>query len=333
MNTNLSEMVVVVTGASSGIGRATALRFAGEGCAVVVTARREEALHNLVEDCRRVGARAALEVPADVTEEGALGEVARRAMEAFGRLDVWVNDAAVTALGAFEATPPEVFRRVIDTNLFGYVHGLRAALPPMRQQGRGVIVNVASIVGKAGQPMASAYAASKAAVVGLSESVRMELQDTPGIHLCTILPATIDTPLFQHAANYSGHEVQAPPPVYYPEQVADAIVQTVRRPRAEVIVGGAGRAIVALHKLAPGLAERLYARQVKKGHFKATPAEPTAGNVFAPMAGYSGSHGGWHAPPKKSSGMLTLGGAALGIGLGVWMATRQRRRQPPLASQ
>lgn len=330
MDKRMSNKVVVVTGASTGIGRATALHFARLGAAVVAVARSEEDLGSLVEVCENVGGRA-LAAPADVTDEEAVRNVARRAFETFGHLDVWVNNAAVHALGSFEQTPPDVFRRVIETNLFGYIHGMRAALPYFRERGEGIIINVASVVGETGQAFASAYATSKAAIMGLSESVRMELMDAPGIHVCRVLPATIDTPIFQHAANYSGRAVRAMPPVYGPEQVAEAIVSLARKPRPEVTVGGAGKMMVAMHRIAPALTERVMARQVDKTHFRDRPAADSEGNVFEPRAPRRAIYGGWRPPERPSAPVPTrkrLGQVALGASvvlLAVW-GLKQRRR-------
>jgi NAD(P)-dependent dehydrogenase (short-subunit alcohol dehydrogenase family) len=165
----LSDSVVVVTGASSGIGRATALAFAREGAALVVAARRREPLDSLVEECRALGA-SALAAPTDMTDERAVRDLARRPLETFGRLDVWVNNAAVGALGDFEAIPPDVFRRTVDVGFFGYVHGARAAIAHFRTHGEGVIINVASMVGKMAMPYCTPYVAAKFAVVGFSET-------------------------------------------------------------------------------------------------------------------------------------------------------------------
>jgi short-subunit dehydrogenase len=193
------------------------------------------------------------------------------------RIDVWVNNAAVTLFARIEEAPYEAYRKVLETNLFGYIHSARAVLPYFRKQGSGTLINVSSVVGKPGSPFVSAYTISKFGIVGLSESLRMELQDAPDIHVCTVLPASIDTPLFQHAANFMGRAVKPLEPIYSADQVANAIVDLARRPRREIMVGNAGRIQALMHAIAPGLIERRYAKQVEKNHFQDKPApESTA---------------------------------------------------------
>jgi NAD(P)-dependent dehydrogenase (short-subunit alcohol dehydrogenase family) len=330
MGLAISDTVTVITGASSGIGRATALRLAGRRGTVVLASRQPEALREVALECRERGGQA-LAVPTDVTDEEQVQELGRQAIAAFGRIDVWVNDAAVTMLGRFEESPPEAFRRVIDTNFFGYVHGVRAALPYFREQGHGILINVASVVSRVGNPFATAYAASKAAVLAFSESLRMELRDTPGIRVCNVLPATIDTPLFQHAANFAGRAVRAMPPVYAPEEVAEAIVDLIHHPRREVKVGNAGR-MIALRALLPrALTEWAMARKIEREHFQNRPSRPSIGNVFQPQPELNAVHGGWMENGGAPSAARIGGTLAVAAGLGLlayYLASRPHPAEP-----
>src|SRR5215217_1950573 len=227
--------VVVITGASSGIGRATALRFAKSGAALVLTARGAEALESAAADCRAVGAEAEA-WPVDVTDEDAMLELAQRTVERFGRIDVWVNDAAVGVFGLIDELPMDDVRRVLDVNIVGCVHGVRAVLPVMKRQGFGVIINVSSLTAPIAQPYTAPYSMSKAAIRSLGASVRSELRlgGHSGVRVCTVMPPAIDTPFFDNAGNYTGRKARALPPVYSPEKVARIITRLARFPRREV---------------------------------------------------------------------------------------------------
>ncbi len=310
----VSDSVVVITGASSGIGKATAYELAHHGAALVLASRREEALDEVRKRCEERGAHA-LAVPTDVTNEDQVKELAKRAAETFGRIDVWMNNAAVTLFGKVEETPTRPYFRVIETNLFGYILGARAVLPYFREQGHGTLINMDSVVGSTPQPYTSAYVISKAGIRALSASIRMELSldGAKNIHVSTIMPATIDTPFFQHAANYTGREVKAMEPVYPPEKVARAVVQMIESPKREVYVGAAGRLMAAEHAVAPGFWEWMGARQVDANHLKETPAEQSEGNLWEPSSRYTGVHGGWQHDGGFPIGKLALAGTALAV--------------------
>jgi short-subunit dehydrogenase len=283
---------VVVTGASSGIGRATALAFAAEGARLVLAARRPQPLEELAETCRQRGA-SAVAVPTDVADANAVRRLADTAVERFGGIDVWVNNAAVTAFTRFGEEPVEVSRRVLEVNALGQLHGARAALPVMRDQGRGVLVNVGSVLSVVPSPYQAAYVMSKAAVRALSGCLRQELYDAPGVRVCTVLIGPVDTPLFDHAANFTGWALRVPPPVYRPERVAATIVRCAARPRDEVHAGLQPRLVALQHRLARRLSERLTAAAVRRGHFTDAYAEPTSGNVLEPVPGGTTASGGW----------------------------------------
>ena len=318
-----SMRVVVVTGASGGIGRATALELARRRNSLVLVARRGAALEDLADLCRAAGGRAIV-AAGDVTEPGFLESVARRALDTFGRLDAWVNNAAVAAFGRFEDVPLPEMRRVMETNFFGYVHGARAALGAFREQGHGVLVQVASVVGRSGQLMASAYAASKGAVLGLSRSLRQELLDEPGIRVCDVLPSAIDTPLFQNSANHTGGVVRPAPPVDAPEKVACAIAALLQRPRREVVVGASGRGLLFLRWLSPALAERALGRDLQRWQRENRPEEAHPGNLFEPARGPARAHGGWRLRRSRQAFVGVAAAALLGAGA-AWLASARAR--------
>lgn len=304
---------VVVTGASSGIGRATALAFARGGHALAVVARRGDALEELATQCRGYGAEV-LVMPADVTDPAAMDGIARTVASRFGWVDVWVNNAAVGAYGRIEEMPARLWRRVVEVDLVGYYHGVRAALPWFREQGRGVLINVASMLGKTPAPYQSAYVVSKHGARALSDCVRQEVQDVKGISVCTVLPGAVDTPFYHSAANLTGHRLKPPAPAIDPQRVANAIVRCARRPRPEVIVGTSTRAGLVATRLLPRLTERIFSRTVSRVQFTGQPAGPSDGNLFEPAATGARIEGGWREPDgSRQTGrtaLVRVGGAA-----------------------
>jgi short-subunit dehydrogenase len=311
------DKVVVITGASSGVGRACAQAFAARGCSLVLAARRADELEDVAEACRTRHGAHTLVVPTDVTDTKAVDHLAQRAVTAFGRIDVWLNNASVAAFGALEEVPHEVFRHVIDVNVLGYVNGARAALGVMRGQRHGTVVNVSSVVGAAVVPYNTPYVLSKAAVRALGGSLRQELRlaGQHDIHVCTVLPATMDTPFFRDAANYSGRAVTPMGPVYTPQRAAKAVLRLVAEPRREAYVGPAGRALGFLSKLAPPLVERVLAYEMDRSHLsRKQTAEPTEGNVLRPSADPASVGGGWHG--RRRTVTRRIGTAGLMAGLG-----------------
>lgn len=316
----LKGAVVVITGASSGIGRATARHFAQAGSHVVLAARGKQALEATAAECRKLGARA-LAIPTDTTDAAAVEALARHAVKQFGALDVWVNNASVTLFGAVETVPLEHFERVLETNVMGYVHGSRAALQHMRDQDHGVLINVSSAVAQVPQPFTAAYSMSKAAVRALSVSLRSELwlEKLTDIHVVTVLPAAVDTPLFNRAANYSGRKVHAMPPVYPPDDIAKAIIGAATRPESEIAVGGGAKQMVKQHRAAPAATERLMARLVDTTHLSRQETAPdSAGNLYQSTTDDALTiTGGWEGQRKTRQRKLIAAGLTIGaIGLG-----------------
>lgn len=300
------DRVIVITGASSGIGRATALALAKKGSHVVLAARREEPLDDLARECESLGVRA-LVVPTDVSDPAAVRQLADEALGAFGHFDAWINNAGVYLMGSLEETPDDAFRQLMETNFFGTVTGTRIAVTQFRRQGYGTLVNVSSTFGAVAAPYVSAYVASKHAVRGFSSSVRQELLNT-GIDVCTVLPAAIDTPLWQHTANYTGWRIRPVEPVYTPERVARAILRVLRSPKHEIMVGPAARSFAAMHGLMPATFERTMRGVTESQHFEKVRQGHTSGSLFRPMAEGTGTSGGYHSAGKQWLRRLLLAG-------------------------
>jgi short-subunit dehydrogenase len=290
--------VIVVTGGSSGIGRATVEQLLDAGAHVVALARGEDALATVADDLAdRAGQLETIVV--DVTDAAAVDRVAADVVDRLGQLDGWVNAAGTTTYGRFESIPAEEFDRVVEVNLLGTANGVRAALPHLRDQGEGVVVNVASVLARFGTPLMTAYVASKFAVRGLSESLRMELRDEPDVHVCTVLPGPVDTPLFQHAGNRTGGPVESPSLPMDPHRVAAAIVACLTRPRREVIVGQASRLVLVARAIAPGVTERWLGAAMAWDHTGEGEAAATAGSLDTASADGEVT-GGWRAVPVPS---------------------------------
>lgn len=187
-----------------------------------------------------------------MADDAAVERMRGFAVSRFGRIDVWVNCAGVLLLGRFEETAPPLFRRLIDINLFGYINGSQAALRQFRAQGNnGTLINVSSMLGVTPEPFVSAYVASKFAIRGLTASIREELRATPGIHVCAILPAAVDTPIYQKAANVFGRKARSIVPVYRAGRAAAAIIAAATYPRREIRVGGFAHALELGWRIAP----------------------------------------------------------------------------------
>ncbi len=298
----IHEQVVVITGASSGIGRATALQFAARGASVVAIARNEDALDTLLAEIDRRGG-VAHRIVADVSQwpqvEAAAAEVAER----FGRIDTWVNNAGVALYATVEGAEVDEMRRVIDVDLMGQIHGVKAALPYLKGERRGAIVNVASALATRSVPLQAAYCAAKHGVKGFTESLRLELaRSSSGISVTLIMPSSIDTPLFEHARSKLGVEPRPIAPVYEPDVVAEAIVYAAEHRLARITVGGAGKAFELLQRLDPRLVD-VYLRLGGRG-FKSQRTERPAersDNLFDPVPELGRVEGRFGAHAKSKS--------------------------------
>jgi len=321
---SLETKVIVITGASSGIGQATAEAFARGGARLVLAARNAAALQAVAKKCRELGADV-LVVPTDVTDAAKVKELAQAALS-FGRIDVWVSNVGVGAVGKLQDTPIEAHEQVIRANLIGHMNDAHAVIPVFFKQGRGVFVNMISLGGFAAAPYASAYSASKFGLKGFSESLRAELAEFPDIHICDIYPAFIDTPGLSHGANYTGRKLSAPPPVYDPRMVADAVVKVSRSPKATTTVGAAADLIRVGHFLAPTLTAT-FMNWFMTTYFKSAPAAPiTDGNLFKHAQNPGGIDGGLRDPQQRLAvGAIAATAITAVVGLALLRAYTQRR--------
>jgi NAD(P)-dependent dehydrogenase (short-subunit alcohol dehydrogenase family) len=252
----LSEQVVVITGASSGIGRATAEMLARHGASVVLAARNEAALQEVAAEVERQGGQA-LAVPTDVSDPEQVHRLADQAADRFGRIDTWVNGAAVGLYGVVEQLSPEEIRRVVEVALLGTMYGARAALPHLRHSG-GTLINISSVAGKRAIPLQGPYSAAEHGIVGFSDALRVELEhDQAGVAVTTILPYGIDTPFFNHARSKLGVMPRPTPPVYEPDAVAEAVLWAAEHPTREIVVGAAAEGLIMAQMLSPSLVDRL----------------------------------------------------------------------------
>src|SRR5262245_9718063 len=273
----LRGKVVVITGASSGFGKGAALRFAELGAHLALAARRKELLEELARECEGLGAKA-LAVPTDVSRREEVERLADSAVRAFGRIDVWVNDAGVGALGHFERVPLDVHERVIRTDLLGTLYGSYFAYRCFLKQASGILINVASELGREPAAQYSAYCAAKHGVVGLTGSLREEIAENKvrNVHALAVLPGAHDTPFFDHAANYTEGALEAPEPLFDPANVVDAIVRLAVDPRDPGIVGRNGEVTIPNRSLADQAPARPPSRRPGS-------ADGSAGAVNAPV--------------------------------------------------
>ncbi len=325
-----SDTVVLVVGASSGIGRATARALAGRGASLVLAARSLESLTETEHEClqQSKGSGATLVVPTDIGDGAAVDALFEAAVARFGRVDAVVSSAATVAYGRFEDVPAAVFDQVMRTNLIGTANVARASLRQFAAQGGGSLVLVGSLLGKIGTPFMSSYVTSKWAVHGLARVLQIEARERPGTHVSLISPGGVDTPVYHQGANYVGREGRPPPPVDSPEKVARAVVRALERPAREVSVGLANPLIVIGSRFLPGVYDALVLPLMKVGGLSRTPVQPHEGNVFAPLGDGDAVHGKWgrHWLRGVAAGVLTGAGAAADTTVGALAA---RARQAP----
>lgn len=327
----LQQQVLVITGASSGIGLATARLAAQRGARLVLAARNDEALQSI---CREIQAKGgqAIYVVADVGAQEDVRRVTLAAMEHFGGFDTWINNAGVSTYGRLEDVPLADQRRLFDTTYWGVVHGSLEAAPHLKAHG-GTLINVGSILGERAVPLQGPYSAAKHAVKGFTDALRMELaHEQAPVSVTLIKPSSIDTPYRDHAKNFLGQQPTNPPPVYAAELVAGAILHAAEHPVRELVVGGAGRAFIVLGHVAPHLADRLSVRALPPLQRREEPPEPRSHNSLYDPGEDGEVHAGYahvHRHSTYTSAVMhprTSAAAALGLGLlaaGWWLGRRQ----------
>ena len=284
----ISHQVVCIVGASSGIGRLAALEFAKRKAKVVVSARNEVGLKSLVDEIKSNGGEAD-SITADVADFEQVKAIADFTVDRYGRIDTWVHAAATGVLAPFEEITIEEFERVMNVTFMGQVYGVKAALPYLRQQGKGALIHISSMEGKRGLPLQSPYSAAKHALQGFLESLRVELQhEGIPISVTSILPAVINTPFYNHVLTKLGVKPTGIPPYYSPQLVADAILYVAQNPTREYIVGDVGRILDVLERLSPELIDTILATVGFSGQKTNQPKSADApNNLYAPMEGYN----------------------------------------------
>lgn len=284
---SINQQVVAIVGASSGIGRETALQFAARGAKLVVSARSKTGLETLVEEIRSRGGEA-VAVPADVTNFEQVQAIANKAVEQYGRLDTWVHAAATGILARFDQIEPEEFKRVIDVNLMGQVYGTMVALPHLKREGRGALIHLSSMEGRRSLPLQSPYCAAKHGVEGFLESLRVELQhEGIPISVTSIKPSVINTPYYNKVQTKLGVKPTGIPPYYQASLVTEAILYVAEHPTRDFIVGDVGKVLDLLQRLSPELVDTLLLLVGFQGQRTNEPkSEDAPNNVFEPIQGY-----------------------------------------------
>ncbi len=321
----VEEQAVVVMGASSGIGRETALRFARKGANLVVSARSEEGLRSLVDEIEAEGGEATAMI-ADVADFDQVKAVADRAARTYGRLDTWVHLPGVSIFGLFDEIEPEEFKRVIDVDLMGQVYGAMAALPYLKREGRGALVHISSVLAKRSVPLQSPYCAAKHGIDGFLESLRVELKrEGWPIGVTNVMPASINTPFFDKSRTKLGVKPKAVPPFYEPGVVADIILYAAEKGPRDIVAGGAGKGMLLAQRISPRLMDAILLRtgfESQQTDESKPPDAPDA--LFEPMEGQDRAEGDFHGQSfsRSYSNWLDMHPAVKrGVAVGVALAT------------
>ena len=295
----LDKQVMVITGASSGIGLATAKAAAKEGASLVLASRNKEELEKIVKEIKDEGGEA-IYVVADVGKKEEVQKIADKAIEKFGQFDTWVNDAGIAVYGRLEEVSDEDNKRLFDTNVWGVVYGSLIAAKHMKNRG-GAIINLGSVLSDVSIPLQGMYSATKHAVKGFTDALRVELEEeNAGISVTLIKPSGINTPYPEHARNYTDRELTLPPPVYAPEEVANAILYAATHQQRDLMVGSGGKMMSLTNKYAPGLMDWISENFMSKQEVKDKPARHKDNSLH--KAGEDGNiHGNYEGHVMQKS--------------------------------
>jgi NAD(P)-dependent dehydrogenase (short-subunit alcohol dehydrogenase family) len=286
---------VLITGASSGIGRATAIELAGRGSRLVLVARGRESLEEAAAEARTAGAAAVLVRAADVTDPDAVQAAVDDAVAEFGGLDVVVHAAQVMAYGRIEDVPREVYEQVVDVSLHGTANVARSVLALFRTQSTGHLIVVNSLLGNIAAPLLGSYVTAKWGQLGLVRVLQQETRDEPGISVSAVQPGGVDTPIYYQAASWTGSTGRPPPPVYSPQRVARAVLSTVDKPRRIVQSGLFNQVITAGFRLVPGVFDVLVGPLLQRMAIANDDVPPTEGNVFESKPAGNATEGRWRS--------------------------------------
>jgi NADP-dependent 3-hydroxy acid dehydrogenase YdfG len=302
MNTTERPEVVVITGASAGVGRATAREFAKAGARIALLARGEDGLEAARKEIEATGGKA-LVLPTDVADASQVEAAADTIERELGPIDVWVNNAMVSILAPLDQVTPDEFRRVTEVTYLGYVWGTMSALKRMRPRDRGCVVQVGSALAYRAIPLQAAYCGAKHAIRGFTESVRCELlHDRSRVRLTIVELPGLNTPQFEWIRNRMSHKSQPVGTIYQPEVAASAIVWAAHHDRRELYVGMPTVEAILADKVAPGLLDQYLARTVYQGHQTDEPEDPRRpDNLWKPVPGDHGAHGPFDDRAKRRS--------------------------------
>jgi NAD(P)-dependent dehydrogenase (short-subunit alcohol dehydrogenase family) len=345
----IAVQVAVVFGASSGIGRLTALEMAKRGAKICAAARSEEGLRSLVEEIEAAGGEA-FYVLADAADFEQVKEVAEKCVERYGRIDTWIHAAAAFLFATVERTDPEEYRRIFEVNLLGQIYGAKVALPFLKKHG-GALIHISSVESYRAVPFQSAYGASKHGMKGFLQALRLELahEEIP-VSVTEIMPHAINTPIYQKGRNKMPFKVRPVPPIYHPQIVADAILYAAENPIRDIIAGAAGAGVVYAERLSPAASDFFTSAVGFPGQDAGEKDSPEQfrDNLFEPISGYDTVEGNFSdeqiktdpytwlkTSPKVKRGVLLAAGGVVG-GILAWRmlkrenedaATRRREKE------